>query len=522
MAAMTEIETKFSAPVDFTMPDLTVVPGVASVDEPTEFDLDATYYDTADLALARRRMTLRRRRGGHDAGWHLKRPAGMDRSELQVPATESRKVPDEITSQIWVHSRGSTLAPVVRIRTHRAERALRAADGKVLALVADDAVNSMAYGVDPPPKQQWHELEAELVNGDRALLDAVGQALRQAGAEPAAAPSKFAHALNGRLPSPTPSEDGATGESPTKGGTGPGIGPGSRAIAEYLRAQRDAILRNDPLVRSGDPDGVHDMRVAIRRIRATMRTYRAGLDPERTAPLRDELQWLGLMLGALRDAHVLTERFEAAVAAEPPEVMIGPVASRIRERLAASQGEASAALRSAMTSRRYARILNALDDYVGSVAPDATDERLRRSARKAVTRADAMLDAAQQLPLHAAGVPEPSSGPRDQDAGLHEARKAYKRARYAAEALAPVGGSSATQLAKRMRTLQDLLGAHQDTVVGARLMRDYGMRAHLDGDNAFSYGLLYQREVEEGRRWLDGLDRARRRAGKRSVRAWLR
>ena len=133
-------------------------------------------------------------------------------------------------------------------------------------------------------------------------------------------------------------------------------------------------------------------------------------------------------------------------------------------------------------------------------------------------RADRRLDAAdREQPAHA-GLRLPLPSTTDRDTARHEARKAYKRARYAVEVLRPVVGRPAKRLAKRLTALQDVLGAYQDGVVAAQLLRDYGMRAHQDGDNAFTYGLLYarQRAAEPA-----GLNRARRRATGRRVRRFL-
>ena len=280
-------------------------------------------------------------------------------------------------------------------------------------------------------------------------------------------------------------------------------------------------MANDPKVRAGDADGVHDMRVAIRRLRATLRTFRSMLDRSRTEPLRAELQWLGGLLGAVRDGDVMRRRLDKALAAEPPDTIVGPVATRIHERLGTSTGQARDALAAAMTSSRYAGILDELDAVVDSEVTHATGIQLRRAARKAVRRADVRLDSALEMPDEPAGVAFPSSEPRSRDVALHDARKAYKRARYAAEALAPDAGPPARRLAKRLRILQDILGERQDSIVAARLLRDYGMRAHLDGDNAFSYGMLYARQTAAGDRELDGLDHARRRSRRRGVRVWL-
>jgi len=522
MAISTEIERKFAAPDGFALPDLTTIPGVASVDDPVEFDLDATYYDTTDLALARHQMTLRRRRGGHDAGWHLKRPAGNDRTELQVPApARSRKVPDALVTEVWAVSRGDELVPIARVRNRRVEHALRDPGGAILAVVSADAVTSESYEAAGGERtgRQWHELEAELVDGSRELLAAVSDALVAAGAWAAESPSKLAQALGDLYPANNRhrADDGA----PPAGAPRPSTSWSDRTVGAYLRAHRDELVRNDPLVRAGDPDGVHDMRVAIRRLRATLRTFRSLLDRSRTEPLRAELQWLGGLLGAVRDGDVLQHRFDEALAAEPPDTIIGPIATRIHERLRTSTGQARDALAAGMTSRRYAQMLGELDAVVDSEPAHATDKRLRRIARKAVRRADVRLDVAMQLPDEPTGVAFPSPAPQSRDVALHDARKAYKRARYAAEALAPAASAPARRLAKRLRILQDILGEYQDSVVGARLLRDYGMRAHLEGDNAFSYGVLYARQTAAGARYLADIDRARRRARRNGVRAWL-
>jgi CHAD domain-containing protein len=490
MATKTEVERKYDVPVDFALPDLTGVRGVALVDEPAKHRLDATYYDTAGLRLASREVTLRMRSGGHDAGWHLKRPAGGgDRAETRFPLDgHGREVPPALAAQVRALSRGEPLAPVAHVRTRRLERPLRDADGRVLALLADDVVSSEAMG-DKAVIQEWRELEVELVDGSRQVLDALDAALRAAGAVPAKAPSKLARALAGRYQGRERGDDGT--------------------VSAYLRRQRDAIIDNDPGVRDGDPEAVHDMRVATRRLRSTLRTFRPLLDADRSEPLRAELRWLGAELGAVRDGDVMAERLAAAVAAEPPELVVGPVAARIRGRLAARTAEARERLIATLDGPRYAALLDALDELIDTAPPDeAKPKRLRRLARKALRRADNRLDSADR-----AGS--------DRDVRLHDARKAYKQARYAAEAVSPLAGKPARKLSKRLADLQDVLGAHQDSITSSQLLRDYGMRAYLDGDNAFTYGLLHARQQEAGERVLDGLIDARRRSEEPKVRRWI-
>jgi CHAD domain-containing protein len=298
-----------------------------------------------------------------------------------------------------------------------------------------------------------------------------------------------------------------------------GLNSGARSLATYLCQQRDAIRQTDPGVRSGDPDAVHDMRVAIRRLRATLRTARPLLDRVRTEPLRDELHWLGGVLGGVRDGDVLSQRLTEAVHAEPPELVMGPVAARIQQQLAADTAKARTELSAAMDSPRYVALLDALDALVDSTPARVSARRLRRLAGKALRRADRQLDAADHGDDAAVLVPLPSTG--DRDIALHEARKSYKRARYAVEVLKPLAGKPARGLAKRLTVLQDTLGAHQDAVVASQLLHDYGIKAHQEGENAFAYGLLHARQRDAGEARLADLDRVRRRAGKKRLRRWL-
>jgi CHAD domain-containing protein len=104
---------------------------------------------------------------------------------------------------------------------------------------------------------------------------------------------------------------------------------------------------------------------------------------------------------------------------------------------------------------------------------------------------------------------------------LHAARRAYKRARYAVELLAPLHPGPSGRLAKRLAALQDLLGAHQDAVVAEQALRDLGLGAHLDGENGFTYGLLHARQRAFATAALQDLDRLVRRVRSRRARGWL-
>jgi CHAD domain-containing protein len=306
-------------------------------------------------------------------------------------------------------------------------------------------------------------------------------------------------------------------------------------VVDYLRAQRDALIANDPGARTGDADAVHDMRVGTRRLRSTLRTFRGQLwSRERTEALRGELSWLADRLGGVRDAQVMEQRLHAAVAAQPPDLVVGPVYSRIHGDLDADLRDARRELDAALDGVRYFRLLDELDRLVDTPPVDEARGRwVRRKVAAAVRRADAKLDAATAPdgadsaagsdsaagPDSAAGS-DSAAGP-DRDAGLHEARKAYKRARYAVEVLAPEAGRPAKRLVKRLKALQDVLGDHQDSVITRQLVREFAGRADEAGDSAFTYGLLYADQRAAAGTLDADIPAARRAVRRRKLRRWL-
>jgi hypothetical protein len=146
-----EIERKFDVNPTTPLPPLHDLPGVTHVGPPVEHHLDALYFDTADLTLAGRRITLRRRTGGDDPGWHLKLPVAVDeRQEMREPVGEDPDViPEEILDLVRVYLRGRPLLPVVRLRTLRVVHPLVGRDDTVLAEVCDDSVKSERFGAEP-------------------------------------------------------------------------------------------------------------------------------------------------------------------------------------------------------------------------------------------------------------------------------------------------------------------------------------------------------------------------------------
>ena len=211
-----ETERKYDAAADFTLPDLAGLDAVAAVTGPRTYRLRAVYFDTPDLSLVAARITLRRRTGGTDAGWHLKLPAGVDsRREVHAPLGRGAyRVPASLAVLVARWAGGRPLRPIARLATTRRVRWLADRDGQVLAEVADDLVSGSLPGPGPAGEtgtgtsgprdpglpewrevSRWREVEVELGAGPRGLLDSVGDVLQRAGAAPSSSASKLSRLL---------------------------------------------------------------------------------------------------------------------------------------------------------------------------------------------------------------------------------------------------------------------------------------------------------------------------------------
>ncbi|GHD98878.1 CYTH and CHAD domain-containing protein [Streptomyces alanosinicus] len=472
-----EIERKYESD-DSGLPDLTGVGGVAAVLDKGLVELDATYYDTADERLAGAALTLRRRTGGSDEGWHLKFPVGPGvRDEIRAPLSDT--VPAEIAALVRSRVRDGELIPLVRLRSARDVRHLVDADGALLAEASVDTVTAERIG-GGGGTVQWTEIEVELADdGDPAFLDQVDKRLRKAGVRPSKSPSKLARALE--------QTGGRRRRSRKKDGPAPAVTAGDHVLA-YLRVQRDVLVELDPAVRRDVPDSVHRMRVATRRARSTLRSFRSVLDRTVTDAIGVELKWLAGELGLDRDQEVMAERLTDALDAVPSELVTGPVPERLAAWSKARHGGAHGHLTEVLDSRRYLTLLDTLDGLL-------TDPPLRQAAGKqpgkVLTKAvDKDLATLSALVEQALAVPPGE----ERDVAVHEARKKAKRTRYAAEAATSALGRPARSLTKAMKSLTTLLGEHQDSVMTRLTLRELSTAAHTAGESAFTYGLLYGRE----------------------------
>ncbi|HEX5406974.1 MAG TPA: CHAD domain-containing protein [Pseudonocardiaceae bacterium] len=268
------------------------------------------------------------------------------------------------------------------------------------------------------------------------------------------------------------------------------------AVTAYVGEHVHRLRAGEMAVRNGEHDGVHDMRVAVRRLRSTVRTFGKVCGP---VAFRGELKWLSDVLGEARDTQVTGRRLAAEIHATPVELVLGPVSAEVDRQLARTAALAQAELMSTIDSVRYVELARALDEFAPTggkagkraarVLPPMVAKAYRR-ARRVTSRAESATGAAR-------------------DGELHRVRKAVKAVRYGAELLVPVVGKPADRYRRRSRQVQRVLGDHHDYVVLRTTLRELGVQAHLDGANAFTFGLLHgrlgmaalQREQEFPRLW---------------------
>ncbi|BBZ43546.1 CYTH and CHAD domain-containing protein [Mycobacterium parmense] len=491
-----EVERKFDVVESTVSPSFDGIAAVARVEKSPMQALDATYFDTPAQDLARNKVTLRRRTGGHDAGWHLKLPAGPDaRTEVHAPLSASGShdaVPQELVDIVLAIVRDKPLEPVARISTQRESQVLYNAEGTPVAEFSNDHVTAWSAAAaddtgSPPAQQEWREWELELTEAagaDTELLNRLSNRLLDAGAAPAGHASKLARAL---------------GAPPQPDGTQPAEHPLQRAVAEQI----GEMLVWDRAVRADAFDSVHQMRVTTRKLRSLLRDYQESYGLPGSEWVLDELRELAAVLGIARDAEVLAERYERQLDGLAPELVRG----RVRERLVGgAQRRYQTGLRRslvAMRSQRYFRLLDALEDIAAQVPGSATDTEhapvtIESAYRKVRKAAKAAARVAQDQP----------GDEHHRDEAIHRIRKGAKRLRYTAAA------TGAAKVSDQAKVIQSLLGDHQDSVVSRDHLSHEAQTAYAAGEDTFTYGLLYQREADLAERCRQQLDDALRNLAK--------
>lgn len=442
---------------------------VAAQHEPERVILDAVYYDTEDCRLLRSGVTVRRRSGGGDEGWHLKVPAADGaREEYQLPLGD--ELPEELVARVQDYANGGVLAEIARLKTERYSYELSNAAGRRLAVLTDDHVTGEKAG-SALRLDGWRELEVELAEGTSPeLLDTLSDALTRAGARPGHWPSKLRRLLSDWL---------AGEEEPGRRSTA------GEVVVAYLREQVDAVRRWDIGVRRREEDAVHQLRVSLRRLRSTLRSFRRVLDRDRTRELAGELRWLGRVLSDVRDLEVLRERVTGQFAGLPGETRSARAA--VAAHFDRAESEAQAAVAAALDSGRYAALLGALEQLAANPPlTEHAEEPARSELRSALKRAERKL-------VKAVGKLDEAEEP---DSALHSVRKKAKLARYAADVVRPVSGRKIRDWRRGAKTVQRTLGEHHDLVEARKLMRE--VAGSTGPREAFVFGVLHERSARRG------------------------
>jgi CHAD domain-containing protein len=287
-------------------------------------------------------------------------------------------------------------------------------------------------------------------------------------------------------------------------------------LTAYLQTQVARLGELEPKVRADEFDSVHQMRVTTRRLRAALRSFGTVIPRSATSELAVELKWLGGLLGEARDGEVLPRHLLAGLEQVPVELLIGPVQARVQGHFAPRRASAREQVIAAFRTVRYAKLLANLDRLahdppLGPQAAAPARAVLPAAVRQAYRQADKRMRRARCAPRG-----------RDRDVALHEARKSARRARYAAEAARPAAGKPARKFGRQMKKVQSVIGDHQDAVIARQASRDLGIGAHLAGENAFTYGLLYERELHQAERLQARARTVWKHASRPRYRKWMK
>lgn len=466
-----EIETKLEIDPGSKLPSLTkrhrlAAVGITGAADPKSYQLDATYYDTAELDLLRSKMTLRRRTGGPDAGWHLKLPAVHGaRTEVGLPlsAGEPGDVPAELAGLVRGAARGRDLLPVARLVNDRTVRHLQDAAGVTMIEVADDHVTATPLLPDSAEASTWRELEAEIIDGTREQLAATVDVLMSAGATKASSASKLARAL-------------CFGPPPALRGKSAGA-----EVVGSLGRQRDLLITADRGLRDGADDAVHSARSAARRMRAILTIYAPLFDGDAASVISGALRSFGSTLSNARDVEVAQRRLTDQLVEEPEEyarIAAVRLADACARRLAAARTE----IRVLLDSAEYLQLLRDIDGFV------ARPPLSRRGHRNATAELPALISAGWS---HLRGQADNALTDPGNVGAVHNVRKTAKTVRYATESAIGALGSDAVVFASALEEIQETLGEFQDAGFTAGLLASLAVEDETDGVAGFIFGRLH-------------------------------
>ena len=497
---MREIEQKLAVDPSFVVPTITFLDGseIRMRELPTQ-NLRAVYFDTQDLRLARQGITLRHRSGEDQTMWTLKLPVDSStitmRDEINFDG-ESPEVPVEAARLVTAYARGSELIPVARLRTRRRRWMIANEGGTDLAELVDDEVSVIDGG---EIVSRFREIEIEAREGGESHLKQLSLVLKEAGAVVAEPIPKAVRALGPRATAPP--------DLPTPPEAGPDD-PASLVVRAAIARGVGRIVTNDPGVRQNDVEAVHQMRVGARRLRSDLRTFQPLVHSYWAGPLSEGLRWLVDLLGTVRDIDVFKENMDE-IAADLHEDL-----KPLYETLDAEHEEARVVLMEALAGDTYVKLVDKLYDVARE--PHLTEEAARPSSEVLPP----LVAAAWKDLAKKAKDLEADSDPAD----FHKARIRAKRARYAAEAVAPALGARSTkakEFASRAEALQQLLGEHQDAHVASAEVERLAALHPDDANLQLAAGRLIERQLAKARVRRESFPRVWKKLSAKKRRKWF-
>lgn len=520
-----EVERKYELPDGAKARiDWTVLQGYTVVDAAVEHRLEAVYYDSADMALHRHHVALRRRRGGADDGWHVKLHENNGRYETQFPLSEEapERMPDPVRHLLEGLSGERPLHPIATMRTTRRVLGITDVTGAQVAEIAIDDVEAVDQRTGTA--RAWSEWEVELADGtvteehQHRIFTAVEHALFAAGGRPLTSRPKITRALGveddpedlagstegkpGQDPeNASENPSGRTAGQRTKPKTGKKAGPqatGALVLATVLGQLAEQLVLWDLKVRLDAPDAVHQMRVTSRSMRSLLKAAAPFLYGETAQELDVRLRVLARALSGARDAEVTAELLPTRVEALAGQV--DPAAAQVLQHTAEQQAAAAAAtVRGQLSNPAHLRLL--ADVQAFAVDPPLTEQCRQLSAGRVV---DKLLRRALRkvVRVGAHGVAAEDSGaetgPEQRLEHLHEVRKAIKRVRYVNATLKRAGfepGTAVAHAAADAKKHQDVLGEIMDAGVVAEWLQRTAASPQGSEMDRYALGLLHGAEL---------------------------
>jgi len=448
-----EIELKFLC----EPADLAAVLAAAPAGETSEKTLVSTYYDTPQGDLRRARISLRVREGGDKAVQTLKRGDGFAREEheqaLERPqlALEAPALKDALPT-----AKRKALRPIFTVRVVRRQRVV-SHEGAEIELALDEGEVQAGERA-----RRISEVELELKSGDcRAMFDLARRLSKTA---------PLYLSFDGKASQGQGLLDG-TDRAARRHDKAP-LARGLTAAGAFQAIARNALVQiaaNGAVLREADSvEAVHQLRVAVRRLRSAIAAFKNIADDEATAEIVGELKWLAGACNEARDLDVFALDAARLGAGDLDLSPLGPV-------IEAARARAHAKACAAVASRRFRELV------LDATAWVETGDWLTLGGKASAKRRDAPAEvfAAKALGKRFKALAKLSGDLKGKDdEARHEARIAGKKLRYAAEAFAPLFDKDARPFIKALKKLQDELGTANDVAVAADLIE----RLRLKGD----------------------------------------